>query len=69
VSETVEGGRHGEGRKKAQSRVKRAMHERKRVTLRSGGSGRKAASRKQAIVIGPGDARKAGAKVPRKRTK
>ena len=53
--------------KKAQSKVKRAMHERKRGTLKSGGSGRKVTSRKQAIAIGLSEARKAGARVPRKR--
>jgi Family of unknown function (DUF6496) len=53
--------------KKAQSKVKRAMHERKRGTLKSGRSGRKVTSRKQAIAIGLSEARKAGGKVPRKR--
>ena len=53
--------------KKAQSKVKRAMHERKRGTLKSGGSGKKVTSRKQAIAIGLSEARKAGGKVPRKR--
>ena len=53
--------------KKAQSKVKRAMHERKRGTLRSGRSGRKVTSRKQAIAIGLSEARKAGGKVPRQR--
>jgi hypothetical protein len=52
--------------KQAQSKVKRAMHERKHGTLKSGGSGRKVTSRKQAIAIGLSEARKAGAKVPRK---
>jgi hypothetical protein len=52
--------------KKAQSKVKRAMHERKHGTLRSGGSGKKVTSRKQAIAIGLSEARKAGGKVPRK---
>ena len=55
--------------KKAQSKVKRAMHERKHGTLRSGGSGRKVTSRKQAIAIGLSEARRAGGKVPRKRGK
>ena len=50
--------------KKAQSKVKRAMHERKSGTLRSGRSGRKVKSRKQAIAIGLSEARRAGAKVP-----
>jgi hypothetical protein len=53
--------------KKAQSKVKRAMHERKHGTLRSGRSGKKVTSRKQAIAIGLSEARKAGAKVPRKK--
>ena len=52
---------------KAQSKVKRAMHERKHGTLRSGRSGRKVTSRKQAIAIGLSEARRAGGKVPRKR--
>jgi len=52
--------------KKAQSKVKRAMHERKRGTLRSGSSGKKVTSRKQAIAIGLSEARRAGGKVPRK---
>jgi hypothetical protein len=53
--------------KKAQSKVKRAMHERKHGTLRSGRSGKKVTSRKQAIAIGLSEARRAGAKVPKKR--
>ena len=53
--------------KKAQRKVKRAMHERKRGTLRSGRSGKKVKSRRQAIAIGLSEARRAGAKVPRKR--
>ena len=53
--------------KKAQSKVKRAMHERKRGTLRSGRSGRKVKSRKQAIAIGLSEARRSGAKVPPKK--
>jgi uncharacterized protein DUF6496 len=52
---------------KAQKKVERAMHERKRGTLRSGGSGKKVRSRKQAIAIGLSEARRSGAKVPRKR--
>ena len=50
--------------KKAQSKVKRAMHERKRGTLKSGSSGRTVTSRKQAIAIGLSEARRAGGKVP-----
>lgn len=54
--------------KKAQSKVERAMHERKRGTLKSGRSGKKVTSRKQAIAIGLSEARKAGARLPRKRS-
>jgi hypothetical protein len=50
--------------KKAQTKVERAMHERKKGTLRSGGSGKKVTSRKQAIAIGLSEARAAGGKVP-----
>ncbi|HET8874763.1 MAG TPA: DUF6496 domain-containing protein [Casimicrobiaceae bacterium] len=52
--------------KKAQAKVRKVMHERKEGTLRSGGSGRKVKSRKQAIAIGLSEARRAGAKVPKK---
>jgi hypothetical protein len=55
--------------KKAQSKVKKAMHERKRGTLRSGGSGKKVTSRKQAIAIGLSEARRAGGKVPSRKGK
>jgi Family of unknown function (DUF6496) len=55
--------------KKAQRKVKKAMHERKRGTLRSGRSGKKVKSRKQAIAIGLSQARKAGAKVPKKKAR
>jgi len=51
---------------KAQSKVKRAMHERMSGTLRSGSSGKKVTSRKQAIAIGLSEARRAGGKVPAK---
>ena len=54
--------------KKAQDKVEQAMHERKRGTLRSGRSGKKVTSRKQAIAIGLSEAREAGAKVPQKKT-
>ena len=49
-------------------KVKRAMHEMKRGELRSGGSGKKVTSRKQAIAIGLSEARRAGKKVPKKKT-
>jgi hypothetical protein len=53
--------------KKAAEKVEKVMHEMKRGTLRSGGSGRKVTSRKQAIAIGLSEARAAGGKVPKKR--
>jgi hypothetical protein len=52
--------------KKAQQKVEKAMHERKRGTLKSGRSGKKVTSRRQAIAIGLSEARRAGGKVPRK---
>ena len=55
--------------KKARSKVRRAMHERKRGTLKSGRSGKRVKSRKQAIAIGLSEARRAGGKVPRRRKK
>ena len=54
---------------KAKSKVKKVLHERKRGTLKSGRSGKKVKSRKQAIAIGLSQARKAGAKIPRKSSK
>jgi hypothetical protein len=54
--------------KKAGQKVKRAMHEMKRGKLKSGKSGKKVTSRKQAIAIGLSEARKAGGKVPPART-
>jgi uncharacterized protein DUF6496 len=53
--------------KKASEKVERAMHERKRGKLKSGGSGKTVKSRKQAIAIGLSEARRAGAKVPKKK--
>jgi len=53
--------------RKSRQKVKRAMHERKRGKLRSGRSGKKVKSRKQAIAIGLSEARRAGAKVPRRK--
>jgi hypothetical protein len=55
--------------KKASQKVEKAMHERKRGTLRSGSSGKKVMSRKQAIAIGLSEARRAGGKVPAKRSR
>jgi uncharacterized protein DUF6496 len=54
--------------KAAQRKVKRAMHERKRGTLKSGRSGKRVKSRKQAIAIGLSEARRSGAKVPRRKS-
>ncbi len=65
--------RKSSGRRKygkaAQKRVESAMRRRKKGTLRSGkgGKGGRVKSRKQAIAIGLSEARKKGAKVPRKR--
>ena len=53
--------------KAAQKKVKKVMHEKKKGTLKSGRSGKKVTSRKQAIAIGLSEARKAGAKVPKKK--
>ena len=57
--------RYGKGARKS---VKKAMHKRKKGTLRSGRSGKKVKSRKQAIAIGLSEARKKGRKVPRKKS-
>jgi hypothetical protein len=53
--------------KKASEKVERAMHEKKKGTLKSG-SGKNVTSKKQAIAIGLSEARKAGGKVPRKKS-
>ncbi len=55
--------------KKASKKVEKVMRERKRGTLRSGRSGKKVTSRKQAIAIGLSEARREGAKVPNRRKK
>ena len=55
--------------KKAGKKVEKVMKERKKGTLKSGRSGKKVTSRKQAIAIGLSEARKAGAKVPKKKKK
>ncbi len=52
--------------KKASDKVERAMHEMHEGKLKSGRSGKKVTSRKQAIAIGLSEARQAGGKVPRK---
>jgi hypothetical protein len=54
--------------KKSQEKVEKAMHERKHGTLKSGGSGKKVTSRKQAIAIGLSEARREGGKVPKKKS-
>lgn len=54
--------------RKAQDKVRRAMHERKEGTLKSGSSGKRVTSRKQAIAIGLSEARRAGGKVPSQRS-
>jgi hypothetical protein len=53
--------------KKASKKVEKTMRERKKGTLKSG-SGKKVTSKKQAIAIGLSEARKEGAKVPRKKS-
>ena len=67
---TKKSARKSSGRKygkAASKRVASAMRRRKKGTLKSGRSGRKVTSRKQAIAIGLSEAREKGAKVPRKR--
>jgi hypothetical protein len=54
--------------KKAGEEVEKAMRERKKGTLKSGKSGKKVKSKKQAIAIGLSKARKKGAKVPNKKS-
>jgi hypothetical protein len=54
--------------KKAYKKVEKVMRERKKGTLKSGRSGKKVTSKKQAIAIGLSEARKEGAKVPRKKS-
>jgi Family of unknown function (DUF6496) len=57
--------KYGKG---AAAKVKKVMHERKEGTLKSGRSGKTVKSRKQAIAIGLSEARRAGKKVPKKKT-
>ena len=54
--------------KAAADKVEKVMHERKRGTLRSGSTGKKVTSKKQAVAIGLSEARRAGKKVPRKKS-
>lgn len=53
--------------KKASKKVEKVMRERKRGTLKSGSTGKKVTSRKQAVAIGLSEARRSGAKVPKKK--
>ena len=53
--------------KKASAKVERAMKKRKAGTLKSGRSGKKVTSRKQAVAIALSEARKSGAKIPKKK--
>lgn len=53
--------------KKAQDKVHKAVQEEKEGTLKSGRSGKKVTSKKQAVAIGLSEARKEGAKVPKKK--
>jgi hypothetical protein len=57
--------KYGKG---ASKKVEKAMHERKRGQLKSGGSGKTVKSKKQAIAIGLSEARREGKKVPKKRS-
>jgi uncharacterized protein DUF6496 len=68
--ETIQGGDRKMARygKKASEKVEKAMHERKHGTLKSGRSGKKVTSKKQAIAIGLSEARKEGGKVPSKKS-
>lgn len=54
--------------KRAQQKIKKALQEKNKGTLKSGRSGKKVTSRKQAIAIGLSEAREAGAKVPKKKS-
>ena len=53
---------------KASKKIGKVMREKKKGTLKSGGSGKKVTSRKQAIAIGISEARQAGLKVPKKKS-
>jgi hypothetical protein len=54
--------------KKASEEVEKAVRKQKRGTLKSGKTGKKVTSRKQAVAIGLSEARKKGAKAPKKKT-
>jgi hypothetical protein len=66
VKKTQGRSRYGE---KASEKVGKALHEMKRGELKSGGSGKTVTNRKQAIAIGLSEAREAGGKVPRQRSR
>ncbi|MDB5025484.1 MAG: hypothetical protein JWP78_3239 [Mucilaginibacter sp.] len=53
---------------KAGEKVEKTMHEMKEGKLKSGTSGKKVTSKKQAVAIGLSEARKEGAKVPKKKS-
>jgi Family of unknown function (DUF6496) len=52
---------------RGKGKVKKVMHEYKHGTLKSGRSGKKVKSRKQAVAIALSEARQSGAKIPRKK--
>jgi len=54
--------------KKAEEKIEKVMHEKKKGTLKSGSTGKKVKSRKQAIAIALSEARRAGFKVPKKKS-
>ena len=54
--------------RKAEEKIEKVMHEKKRGTLKSGSTGKKVTSRKQAIAIALSEARRAGLKVPKKKS-
>lgn len=60
-------GRKAAPKSKGRKKVKKVMHEYKQGKLKSGGSGKKVKSRKQAIAIALSEAREAGAKIPKKK--
>jgi Family of unknown function (DUF6496) len=68
VSKLSKGNTMAAKKKAGARKVERAMHEMKEGKLKSGRSGKTVTSRKQAIAIGLSEARKAGAKIPKKKT-
>ena len=53
---------------KGRSKIRQVMHEHKEGTLKSGSSGKKVKSRKQAVAIALSEARRSGAKIPKKKS-